>query len=176
MAEVSNTTLRVAELRKLATFPLDALSLEIGPMALVQKPADQLLEQAALKHALARTVPSRPKIATHALSLMLGFDDMLVVPIGNKSSTGELVMGRALDAEVHVADASASGYHARLRWDAWKRTVWLADLGSTNGTFINGKKVGKDEVPVLEGETLSLGDAAFMLVSAETLHALLRST
>lgn len=174
MASRSNL-IKVADLRKLASYPLDALSLEIGPMALVQKPPPELMQAAEMRHAMARTVASKPKIATHALSLMLGFDDMLVVPIGNQESTGELVMGRALDADVNVADASASGYHAKLRWDGWKREVWLTDLGSTNGTFVNGKPLGKLEVQVKEGETLSLGDAAFMLVRAETLHAMLRS-
>jgi len=170
-----STLLKVADLRKLASFPLDALSLETGPMALVQKPAPEQLQAAEMRHAMARTIASKPKIATHALSLMLGFDDMLVVPIGSKASTGELVMGRALDADVHVADASSSGYHAKLRWDGWKREVWISDLGSTNGTFINGKPVSKVETQLKEGETLSLGDAAFMLVRAETLHAMLRS-
>jgi len=167
--------LKVAQLRKLASFPLDALSLEIGPMALVQKPPPADLQRAEMQFALSRTISSKPKIASHALSLLLGFDDMLVVPIGNRESTGEMVLGRAPDADVHVADPSASGHHAKLRWDAWKREVFLSDLGSTNGTFVNGKALKNGEEQLKEGATISLGDAAFLLVRAETLYALLRS-
>ena len=50
-----------------------------------------------------------------------------------------LLMGRAQDADLVLVDDYASGRHARLfpqgtRW-------FLEDLGSTNGTYVNGAPV-----------------------------------
>ena len=167
--------LKVSDLRKLAVVAPEAMQLEVGPMALVQRPPEQLLKRAALAQAAAVTVPASPKLASHALSLMLGFGEMVVIPIGAASSAGVWKVGRGDDCEVKVQDPSTSLHHAQLRWDAWKRTAWICDLGSTNGTFLNGARLGSDEAQLTEGDTLSLGNAAFLFVQVETLHAMLRA-
>jgi len=55
-----------------------------------------------------------------------------------------------------------SSRHARLRWDGagW----WLEDLGSTNGTFVNGERLvplTARRVPL--GAQIQLGDMVFQL-------------
>ncbi len=170
------TVLKVSDLRKLARLASEAMRAEVGPMALVQRPAEQLLQRAAMKQAVAVTVPvGRPKVASHALSLLLDFADMLVIPLGAVAAEGTLTLGRAPECDVQVADPSTSSRHALVRWDAWKRAAWIADLGSTNGTFVNGVRLTGGEAALAEGDTLSLGDAAFFFVHVETLHALLRA-
>jgi len=56
-----------------------------------------------------------------------------------KLADGELVIGRRADCQIFVPDMRVSRQHARL----WKRgEQWsLEDLGSNNGTFINGVRV-----------------------------------
>ncbi len=52
---------------------------------------------------------------------------------------GELTIGRAADVEIVLLEDMVSRRHAKLVAHAGKLT--LSDLGSTNGTFVNGEKV-----------------------------------
>ncbi|WP_288819281.1 FHA domain-containing protein [uncultured Micrococcus sp.] len=65
-----------------------------------------------------------------------------------------LLMGRAQDADLVLEDDYASGRHARLfpqgtRW-------FLEDLGSTNGTFVDGTQVTR-ALPVGPDNTIRIG-------------------
>lgn len=166
-------TTSIEALKRLAAFPLDAMLQEVGPLALVQKE----VEKPAVRPHLYRTVETDlggPKLARHALSLMLGLDDGLVIPLGREGPEGALVLGRAEGADVQVFDASVSGRHAEVRWDGWMRAAWLKDLGSTNGTLVNGNVI-TGEVALAEGNVITLGDAtAFLFLRTETLYALVR--
>ncbi len=167
-------TTSIEALRRLATFPLDAMMQEVGPLALVQRGVES---QAGTWQQFSRTVETevgRPKVARHALSLM-ELDEGLVVPLGRDEPEGALVLGRGEEADVQVFDKSVSLRHAQVRWDAWQRTAWLTDLGSTNGTLVNGSAIN-GEVQLAEGNVLSLGDStAFLFLRTETLYALLKS-
>jgi pSer/pThr/pTyr-binding forkhead associated (FHA) protein len=54
---------------------------------------------------------------------------------------GELTIGREPDCTVVIADRQVSRYHARLT--ATPKGLLLEDLGSKNGTYINGKLVSE---------------------------------
>jgi hypothetical protein len=65
-----------------------------------------------------------------------------------------LLMGRAQDADLVLEDDYASGRHARLfpqgtRW-------FLEDLGSTNGTFVDGRQVSR-ALAVAPGNSIRIG-------------------
>src|SRR3954468_11503693 len=60
--------------------------------------------------------------------------------------SGAIVIGRAPDAEVRVQHASVSRRHATIRVE--DGVVRIADLGSHNGTRVNGE-------PVAESRTLA---------------------
>lgn len=65
------------------------------------------------------------------------------------------VLGRSSTAVVRLADARVSGAHARL---AWTGERWmLRDLGSRNGTFVNGARVAHEERALAEGDRIALG-------------------
>lgn len=51
----------------------------------------------------------------------------------------ELTVGRDAGIDVYLTDALVSKRHARLSVDA--QGVWLTDLGSTNGTLVNGHRL-----------------------------------
>jgi pSer/pThr/pTyr-binding forkhead associated (FHA) protein len=53
--------------------------------------------------------------------------------------TRPLVLGRSSEADVVLEDPYASDFHARLVFQAGE--VRLQDLGSTNGTFVNGEQM-----------------------------------
>lgn len=64
-----------------------------------------------------------------------------------------LTIGRGLDNDIVLEDTRVSRHHAQLRYRA--RRFWVADMGSTNGTFINAERI--TERALREGDTLSLG-------------------
>jgi hypothetical protein len=68
----------------------------------------------------------------------------------------ELVLGRSRAADARVLDVSVSALHARLRRD--ERGGWsVVDLGSTNGTFVNGDRLTDRAVRLAEGDQLRIG-------------------
>ena len=72
--------------------------------------------------------------------------------------TDEITVGRAAGCGVHVEDAYTSNLHARVfRRDG---TVWVEDLGSTNGTWVNAERI---EAPTRlgRGDLLQVGGTVF---------------
>lgn len=66
-------------------------------------------------------------------------------------------IGRGDYNDVVIADPSVSTMHAKLQR---RDSIWiLTDLGSTNGTFVEGERL-KGEVPLGPGTTLKFGDVA----------------
>jgi hypothetical protein len=67
-----------------------------------------------------------------------------------------LTIGRAQDNEVTLAgDEFASGHHARI--ESQRDGVWILDLGSTNGTFVNGARLDGRRL-LREGDVVQIGD------------------
>ncbi len=52
---------------------------------------------------------------------------------------GGQTLGRSSGSDIRVDDAAASAEHANLRWDGQAEVV-LSDLGSENGTSVNGHR------------------------------------
>lgn len=70
-------------------------------------------------------------------------------------STNEVVLGRDIDNEVVINDAEISRRHTRLLIQEGGYVV--EDLGSTNGTFVNGQKITGSHV-LEPGQTIRLGE------------------
>lgn len=90
--------------------------------------------------------PQRPAIYGH-----------LEQPNGDRQpiSDRSLIIGRGQDADVRLSDSSVSRRHARI--SVAGGTIVVEDLGSTNGTSINGRKVTREALRI--GDTLTLGTA-----------------
>jgi pSer/pThr/pTyr-binding forkhead associated (FHA) protein len=88
----------------------------------------------------------------------------LVVERSNAVKTGRsfpagpvpLTIGRAEDNAISLAgDEFASGHHARI--ESQRDGVWVLDLGSTNGTFVNGARLDGRRL-LREGDVVQIGD------------------
>jgi pSer/pThr/pTyr-binding forkhead associated (FHA) protein len=65
-----------------------------------------------------------------------------------------LTMGRAGDLELSLGDAEVSRRHARLETDG--KVVYLRDLGSSNGTFLNGRRI-TSAIEIRPGDEIDVG-------------------
>ncbi len=75
------------------------------------------------------------------------------------------VIGRAIECDVVITSKSVSREHTRLLREG--RRWFVEDLGSTNGTYLNGERViGK--LNLLDGDNLKIGDVAFIFHDPET--------
>jgi hypothetical protein len=72
-------------------------------------------------------------------------------------------IGRAPDNDVVVGDPATSGHHGRIEVRAG--SFWISDLGSTNGTMVNGE-------PVIEKQ---LSDGDLVAVGQNTMRFTLES-
>jgi pSer/pThr/pTyr-binding forkhead associated (FHA) protein len=83
---------------------------------------------------------------------------------GKKASShrlsGTIQIGRAEACQIRLDDTYASQFHARIseRNGAWH----VEDLGSTNGTYVNGRKV-TGPTPIGAGDQIKVGKAILEL-------------
>ena len=70
------------------------------------------------------------------------------------SGTGDIFIGRATDAEIRVDDEGVSRKHARVSQTPNQQVI-IIDLGSTNGTYVNGAKIG--EQVLRDGDKVQIG-------------------
>jgi pSer/pThr/pTyr-binding forkhead associated (FHA) protein len=70
----------------------------------------------------------------------------------------ELTLGRAAGCGVRVEDAYTSSIHARLYRQ--NGTLWVEDLGSTNGTWVNAQRI-LTPTRLGKGDLLQVGGTVF---------------
>jgi hypothetical protein len=74
-----------------------------------------------------------------------------------------LTIGRASDNRLVLRDGRASRHHARI--DGRRGTLVLTDLGSTNGSFVNDRRV--ESIALGEGDRIRLGATTLVLEAIE---------
>ena len=96
---------------------------------------------------LAEPLEERARARAHTALLLLDGRRLVVGPTG-------VTLGRSRQCDVVLSDANVSREHAEIRprGDSWV----LSDLGSTNGSRLNGRPVDGSEV-VKPGDEIELG-------------------
>jgi len=74
-----------------------------------------------------------------------------------------VVLGRGKQCEVVIDNDTVSTTHARLQYDPQSQRVAVSDLGSSNGTFLNGNRTTSAQAKV--GDMLRFGTAEYRLAS-----------
>src|SRR5687767_11365883 len=72
------------------------------------------------------------------------------IPLGNRT-----IIGRAENSHVRLADRSLSRNHAEIQQR--QGASYLVDLGSTNGTFVNGERLHRERA-LADGDVIVLGE------------------
>jgi pSer/pThr/pTyr-binding forkhead associated (FHA) protein/uncharacterized protein YegL len=81
-------------------------------------------------------------------------------PILEITALTKLTLGRVADNNLVIDDANVSSHHATL--EATNDTINVTDLGSTNGTKLNGVMLEANKtVSAKVGDTLEFGDRSF---------------
>ncbi|MGZ9223568.1 MAG: FHA domain-containing protein, partial [Anaerolineales bacterium] len=80
----------------------------------------------------------------------------------------QITVGRDSTNEIVINDAEISRRHARLTFQGGKYV--LEDLGSTNGTFVNGQRLAGPRV-LKAGEVVSFGEQIVLVFEAANIDA-----
>jgi ABC transport system ATP-binding/permease protein len=119
-----------------------------------QAPAHPTVHPTAQPHELAQGL--LPKITHSQAAPHIGEFSMVYEPAKRTR------IGRAPDNDIVVNDLLASRHHAELTSDG--RGGWLvADLGSFNGTFVNGHRLTR-QAPVHNGAIISVAHHLFVMI------------
>ncbi|HEX2954483.1 MAG TPA: FHA domain-containing protein [Bacillota bacterium] len=85
--------------------------------------------------------------------------DFLLVP-------ASLSIGRKEDAFIRLTDYKVSREHASLQYRSRDERFVLEDLGSTNGTFLNERRIRREMLR--SGDLIKVGETTLQFVMVET--------
>jgi hypothetical protein len=130
-----------------------------------------LLGLAAFGVIAARLWPSHIAAAKHPSSLQVqvrvhespGLADGsrdLTITLGDGFPA--VIIGRSSQAQVGLLDPEVSRRHARF--DVAQGVLYLTDLGSSNGTFLNGKRLRNEGIEVRPGDDIDVGNTRLTIV------------
>ena len=85
-----------------------------------------------------------------ALLALFGPKQGLRIPLA-----GSLTLGRGATVDLQLVDGKVSREHCRI--DATGARAMIEDLGSQNGTYVNGEAISRP-TPVAEGDEIMVGD------------------
>ena len=89
-----------------------------------------------------------PVLEPPAPVVTLSFEGREVPVTGDR-----LVIGRSRECDIRLADANVSRRHAEIRHE--DGLYWVIDLGSTNGTELNGRRIERAQLS--DGDHITLG-------------------
>jgi len=76
-----------------------------------------------------------------------------------------MTLGREEGTDIVLQDAESSRHHARIGWQGGQFVI--EDLGSTNGTFVNGVQITGPQ-PLTPGDSIGIGQTALVFQVTDT--------
>jgi pSer/pThr/pTyr-binding forkhead associated (FHA) protein len=74
---------------------------------------------------------------------------------------GTLLIGREEDCQLRLPCDFISRHHCALQLA--DLTLRIRDLGSKNGTYVNGRRVGTSEAVLLQDDLVAIGTTSFLI-------------
>jgi pSer/pThr/pTyr-binding forkhead associated (FHA) protein len=75
----------------------------------------------------------------------------------------QILVGRSSDLDMVLVEDMVSRKHARIAMQTDQ--IWIEDLGSTNGTFVNGEKIKRARLK--EGDRVLIGTSILKLIAGD---------
>jgi len=75
----------------------------------------------------------------------------------------QILVGRSSDLDMVLVEDMVSRKHARIAMQGDQ--IWIEDLGSTNGTFVNGEKIKRARLK--EGDRVLIGTSILKLIAGD---------
>jgi hypothetical protein len=75
----------------------------------------------------------------------------------------QIVVGRSSDLDMVLVEDMVSRKHARITMQSDQ--IWIEDLGSTNGTFVNGEKIKRAHLK--EGDRVLIGTSILKVIAGD---------
>jgi hypothetical protein len=109
----------------------------------------------------ASTSPApRPGGRSHVLRFISGKYQGGEFPI---ASDKQILIGRSSDLDMVLVEDMVSRKHARIAMQGDQ--IWIEDLGSTNGTFVNGEKIKRARLK--EGDRVLIGTSILKMIAGD---------
>jgi len=112
--------------------------------------------------------------AQTAVAIDMGGEVLPLVRSAENPYTNKLAIGRTRNCDLRIDHASISRLHALLLMDEGG-SVHIVDVGSSNGTRVNGKPVGRQRTPLVFGDVVTFGSVATQFVSEDMLYQALHN-
>ena len=142
--------------RQATEFAVEKNLVLIGPVQVDFVPSDAELTGQLTLHSQSKRASAAPAphsivaSPTHPIIEINGERWLLTEPV--------VVIGRSSDADIMVADSGVSRRHLELR--VTPTGVIATDLGSTNGTYVEGHRI--DAATLQDGNEISIGRTRIM--------------
>jgi pSer/pThr/pTyr-binding forkhead associated (FHA) protein len=108
-------------------------------------PQTNVTKETLALHALPQEGPESPAKLTFETGPFAG----RTVGVNQQTST----VGRSADNDIVISDPATSGHHGRI--ELRNGVYWVSDLGSTNGTLVNGEPIIDKQLE--HGDVISIG-------------------
>jgi hypothetical protein len=129
---------------------------------------------AALQAPAAMSPPTRmqdPSVKAPAQSTTRGARSYVLRFISGKYQGGEfpvvpekqIIVGRSSELDMVLVEDMVSRKHAKIAMQSDQ--IWIEDLGSTNGTFVNGEKIKRARLK--EGDRVLIGTSILKLIASD---------
>src|SRR6516165_1801201 len=109
----------------------------------------------------ASTSPApRPGVRSYVLRFISGKYQGGEFPIATDK---QILVGRSSDLDMVLVEDMVSRKHARIAMQG--EQIWIEDLGSTNGTFVNGEKIKRARLK--EGDRVLIGTSILKVIAGD---------
>src|ERR1700733_5681826 len=103
---------------------------------------------------------SRPDVRSYVLRFISGKYQGGEFPVAAEK---QILIGRSSDLDMVLVEDMVSRKHARIGMQGDQ--IWIEDLGSTNGTFVNGEKIKRARLK--EGDRVLIGTSILKLLAGD---------
>ncbi len=119
---------------------------------------------------ISNTIPKKLLENKNFILYYLEQEEVINIPDQNEFTIGRFVDGQVITPDVDLNpyeafDKGVSRLHATIRINPEKNKIHVIDLGSANGSSINGYEIpANSEVPLNHGDVLTLGKFSMKVI------------